>query len=53
MQGIFAEAGADLAEKLSSLLVSPVGGNVLPPVASPASPPDSESVDETIKMILK
>lgn len=51
MQNMFAEAGGDLAEKLSSLLGSPVGGSVLRSTGPPATP-EPNSMEETIEGIL-
>jgi len=52
MQGIFAEARADLMSTLAALSGSRAGENGLPPAASPTSQPP-ESVEGTIERILK
>ncbi|MHB8941929.1 MAG: hypothetical protein ACYC47_04760 [Desulfobacteria bacterium] len=61
MQGIFAEARADLVATLASLSGNRVGEDGLPPAASPGdgrkdketSPPAPESPEQTIERILK
>lgn len=53
MQGIFTEARVDLVKTLASLPGGRAGEDGSSPAASPAPPPDAESVDETIEGILK
>jgi hypothetical protein len=52
MQGMFAEARADLVAALAALSWSRAGEGSIPPAASPAAPA-SESPEQTIERILK